>query len=164
MRLAGRSTVGRLAEEGLSTASLLAMAILPVLEIVLRTFFSTGIPGSSGYVQHLTLWVGFLGAIVTSKERRHLRLSAGTELLPAILRRPADALSVAVSTAVGSGLTWAAVAFVRSELKSPETLAGWAPIWVVQLVLPAAFAMITLRFVTQAEGWRARAAALLGMR
>ncbi len=38
------------------------MALLPVLEMVLRTFFGTGIPGNSGYVQNLTLWVGFLRA------------------------------------------------------------------------------------------------------
>ena len=47
------------AEDGLAVAALLAMAGLPALEVVLRTFFATGVPGTSGYVQHLTLWVGF---------------------------------------------------------------------------------------------------------
>ena len=40
---------------------LAAMLLLPVLEILMRTIFKTGISGSSAIVQHLTLIVGMLG-------------------------------------------------------------------------------------------------------
>ncbi|HSN89107.1 MAG TPA: hypothetical protein VL025_20245, partial [Thermoanaerobaculia bacterium] len=55
-------------EDGLAVAAILLMAVLPVLEIVLRSAFHTGIPGSTAVVQHLTLWVGFLGAMLASRE------------------------------------------------------------------------------------------------
>ena len=69
-------------EDGLGAAALLVMALLPVLELVLRTLLNTGIPGSFGYVQHLTLWVAFLGAMIASREKRHIVLSGGLRSLP----------------------------------------------------------------------------------
>ena len=54
----------RRAEDGVAGAVLLAMGLLPVLELILRTFFNMGIQGSVGYVQNLTLWVAFVGAMV----------------------------------------------------------------------------------------------------
>ena len=52
-------TLRKVAEDGLTGVAFLALGVLPVLELVLRTFLRTGVPGSSGYVQHLTLWSVF---------------------------------------------------------------------------------------------------------
>lgn len=154
--------VVRWAEDGLTVAALLLMGVLPVLELVLRTFFQTGIPGTSGYVQNLTLWVGFLGAIIASREGRHLNLSTGM-VLPTRLRAIATTLAATVSTAVAAGLFWASLQFVRAEMESPATIAGWLPIWMVEAILPVSFAIITMRFVARAGGWRERAIAFLGI-
>ncbi|MEE9220290.1 MAG: TRAP transporter large permease subunit [candidate division NC10 bacterium] len=156
-------TFARRTEDGLTVAALLLMGVLPVLELFLRTFFHTGIPGTSGYVQNLTLWVGFLGAMIASREGRHLNLSTGMVILPPRLQGIATALTATVSTAVASGLCWASLQFVRVEMDSPANIAGWLPIWVVESILPVSFAIITLRFVLQAGGWRARALAFLGI-
>ncbi len=156
-------TVTRTAEDGFTGAALLAMGLLPVLELVLRAVFNRGIPGSTGFVQNLTLWVAFLGAMVASREGQHLSLSTGTGFLPPHLRGIAAALVAMISTAVASGLFWASLQFVRSELDSPTSIAGWLPIWTVELILPAAFAVIVLRFVIRAEGWKGRGGATLGV-
>ncbi len=156
-------TFARRTEDGLTVAALLLMGVLPVLELVLRTFLHTGIPGTSGYVQNLTLWVGFLGAMIASREGRHLNLSTGMVMLPPRLQGIATTLAATVSTAVASGLCWASLQFVRVEMESPANIAGWLPIWVVEAILPVSFAIITLRFVLQAGGWRARALAFLGI-
>ena len=44
------------------------MAVLPIAEIVSRSVFKVGIPGAGPFVQHLTLWVGFLGAALAARE------------------------------------------------------------------------------------------------
>ncbi len=155
--------LGRRAENAVAAAPLLAMGLLPALELVLRTLFNTGIPGSSGYVQNLALWVGFLGAMIASRDRRHLNLSTDMVSLPPWLRRVTGSLKAAVSTAVAAGLFWASLRFVQAEMESPVRIGGWLPIWAVEAVLPLAFAIITLRFVTQAGGWRERALAFLGV-
>jgi tripartite ATP-independent transporter DctM subunit len=162
-RLAMVSNFARLTEDSLTAAALLGLSVLPVLELALRAFFNTGIPGSSNYVQNLTLWVGFLGAIVASRERRHLSLSNGLMIFPSHLNGIATVLVATVSTAVASGLFWASLQFVRAEMESPASIAGWLPIWVVESILPAAFAIIVLRFVAHAGWWWERTCAFLGI-
>ena len=151
-------------EDGLNIAALIAMGFLPVLEMLLRTCCNSGIRGSVNYVQHLTLWVAFLGAMMAAREGRHLNLSAGSvSLLPHRAQQVASIVAAMAATTVTSGLFWASVQFVRSEMASPASIAGWLPIWVVELILPIAFASITLRFVVQAKGRMARAVVCLGV-
>ncbi len=153
----------RVAEDGICGAALLLMGALPVAELLLRTVAGTGIPGVSDYVQHLTLWVGFLGAMVAAREKRHLSLSTGMEFLPKAWRARAGVFSAAVSTAVACGLAWASFELMRLEQENPNAIAGWIPRWIGMTVLPAAFAVIAARFVWNAGGWKARALAMLGV-
>lgn len=157
------ATLGKRTEDTLTAAALIAMGVLPVLELVLRTFFSRGIPGSSGYVQNLTLWVGFLGAMVASREGRHLTLSTGNAIFRQPLQKVTAVLAAMVSTTVASGLAWASLQFVRAELDSPTRLAGWLPIWVVESILPFTFGVVAIRFIAQAGGWTERVLAFLGI-
>ena len=142
--------VGHRIEDLAVASALLAMGLLPVLEMVLRGLFSLGLPGSVGYVQNLTLWVGFLGAIIASRERRHLNLSTAKLVLPAGLNRIVESATALVSVAVGAGLFWASLQFVLIEMADPVQLGGWLPLWCVEAVLPLSFLVITLRFATQA--------------
>jgi tripartite ATP-independent transporter DctM subunit len=157
------ANLGRTVENALTAAALLTMGVLPALEWGLRTFLGTGIPGSFGYVQNLTLWVGLLGAMIAARERRHLNLTTGLVALPPRLEAITKVLAATISAAVATGLAWASLQFVRVETESPARVAGWLPIWLVETILPLAFAIIALRFVTQAGGWRERAIASLGL-
>lgn len=132
-------------------SALLLMGILPALELGLRTFFSLGIPGSIGYVQHLTLWVGFLGAVVATSRGRHLSISVGVMLLSERWQTFASMLVVGVSIAVSSGLFWAGFQFVSTEFDAPTRLGGWLPIWIAELILPLAFGIIAIQFICQAR-------------
>ena len=51
-------------EDGVAALALAAMVVLPLLEILVRRVLGVGLPGSGPFVQHLTLWVGFLGAAI----------------------------------------------------------------------------------------------------
>ncbi len=90
------SIFGRLAwwagrtEDAILVIALLVMALIPVVELVGRTWFSIGIPGSTEYVQHLTLWIGFLGAMLASREDKHLKIAAAVIWLPVRVSRVVD--------------------------------------------------------------------------
>lgn len=150
-------------ENGLSAAALLLMALLPVTELCLRTFFNTGIPGTSGYVQHLTLWVAFLGAMIASRQNRHINLSTGLMIVPKRLEAQAKAVAGLFSTAVTTALCWASVQFIETETESSVMLGGWLPVWATELVLPLSFAVMAARFILQAGGPAGRAVAALGV-
>jgi C4-dicarboxylate transporter, DctM subunit len=150
-------------EDGLSAAALLAMAVLPVVELGSRAIFNTGIPGSFGYVQHLTLWVAFLGAMIASREQQHIVLSAGVSALPSKAKVVTDTLVTMIAAAVAAGLAWASLEYVRSEMESPERIGGWLPVWAAELILPAAFAAMSLRFIEQANGTARRLLGILAV-
>ena len=159
----GLVSLGRFTENAVTGLALLAMSLLPVLELLLRTTFARGIPGSVEYVQNLTLWVGFLGAVIASRERRHLNLSTAEMALPPRLKAAAGSLTAVVSVAVSAGLFWAGLQFVLSEMADPVRIGGWLPVWCVEAVLPLSFLIITLRFVTQAGGLARQLVAALGI-
>ena len=73
--------VFRKMEDYSSYILLILIAIIPTSEAVVRVLFKTGIPDSSNYFQHMVLWVTFLGGMITSRERKHLSLAAGVDLI-----------------------------------------------------------------------------------
>ncbi len=162
---AARSTRWWHAPENLVAAfALVVMAALPIAEIAGRRLIGHGVPGSVGYVQHLTLWVAFLGAMLASRERRHLAL-ATTSFLPRGARAVTGLFASAVSCAVASVLARAAFEMVRLERASMLTLGGGIPIFVAEAIIPVGFAVIALRAWWQAgwppdEGVQTRATAL----
>src|SRR5262245_58374086 len=78
--------VGTRVEVWLIVVSSLAMVLLPVLEMALRRLRGSGVPGGPVYVQHLTLWLGFLGALVATDGGKHLGLATASFLKPGRLR------------------------------------------------------------------------------
>ncbi|MDX1711484.1 MAG: TRAP transporter large permease subunit [Rhodovibrionaceae bacterium] len=150
------------AESLAAAAFLLCMAALPVVELLLRNFVDVGIPGASAIRVNMTLWVGFLGAMLASRRDRHLRISAAFDHLPDRFKARIGPLVAMICTAVGAGLTWGAVDFVVQETWSQVTVGG-LPIWVVECIFPLAFAVVTLRFISHGRGLAEKAAAALGI-
>jgi TRAP-type C4-dicarboxylate transport system permease small subunit len=81
-------------EDLVASCALLVMVLLPLSEIVARRFFGRGIPGSGPIVQHLTLWVGFLGAAIAAREGKLLALATGT-FITGGWKRAADIVAAA---------------------------------------------------------------------
>ncbi|MGE5202966.1 MAG: TRAP transporter large permease subunit [Acidobacteriota bacterium] len=162
-KAASITAAARRTENSLAAAALALMAILPAIEPALRALFAAGIPGTTGYVENLTLWVAYLGAMVASREGRHLDLSTGMLALSPKFKPAATQIVAFMSTAIAAGLFWASFQFVWSEAGEPLRIGGWLPIAAAEAILPIAFAVMTLRFVLDAGGWRARAIAALGI-
>jgi len=154
-------------EEVAAALPLAAIVAIPLLEIVLRGVFHVGIPGAIPFVQHLTLWAGFLGAALAAREGRLLALSASTFLPEGALRRVAELLSGTAGAFVAALLCRAGVTLVLAEREAGTRIAAGVPVWAAQLVLPAAFAILAGRLAWRAGSrWPGRllagAAALCG--
>jgi C4-dicarboxylate transporter DctM subunit len=138
-------------ERGLIVFVLAAMAVLPVLEILGRRFFDAGVPGGILYTQHLTLWAGFLGALLATGKGKHLALATG-ELIPAGRLRNAARIYVGgLSAAVAALFARAAWVMVQADTARRATLPGGVPEWWSELVMPAALALMAVRFVLAAS-------------
>ncbi|MDH5716829.1 MAG: TRAP transporter large permease subunit [Spirochaetia bacterium] len=150
-------------ENSAGIIAFLLMAFLPVLEIVLRAVFGVGISGSNEFVQHLTLWVGFIGAALASLEKQHLSLSSGIKIIPERYNHIIRIGTAIISTAVSAGLAWGSYEYVMFETASDAVVGGKIPVWIVELILPISFFLITFRFIFALDGWKNRAIASLGI-
>ena len=139
------------------------MVALAAAELVARRL-GTSIAGAGPIVQHLTLWLGFLGACVAAREGKILSL-ATTEYLPeGELRRWAGIVGHAVGAAASALLAVACAELARSERDAGGVIALGIPIWVGQLVLPFAFALIAVRLALTADrAWTGRAVAFAAL-
>jgi tripartite ATP-independent transporter DctM subunit len=142
----------------------LEMIVLPVLEIALRAIRGDGVPGGSAYVKHGMVWLGFVGAMIATTGRRHLGLATAS-----FLKEPRQTAALIynsiVSSVITALLTYASVLVVLANRESNDHLAGGIPTWWSELIVPAALAVITLRFVwntpkVRGSAWTARAVSL----
>jgi tripartite ATP-independent transporter DctM subunit len=134
-----------------------AMVLLPVIEIVLRKIRGVGVPGGSVYVQHLTLWLGFLGALAATQAGKHLGLATGNLLPEGRPRLVAGVFGAMVSTATCVMLGWASWGLVMANRSGTAMLAGGVPEWWSEIIVPVSLLMIALRFAWLAPGkWTGR--------
>ena len=146
-------------EDLTGSLALLVMAVLPIAEIVSRRFFGRGIPASGPVVQHLTLWVGFLGAAIAAREGKLLALATGTFIPQGLWRRAADIVAAAFGACSAIVLAWGGWQMAAIEREAGTNIGAGIPTWIAQIVLPISFAIIAARLV-----WRTSSASLSGER
>ncbi|MEE4382593.1 MAG: TRAP transporter small permease [Pseudomonadales bacterium] len=141
-------------EDAFLAGLLLAMIGLAVLQIVLRNGFDTGLPWGESLLRMLVLWVAFVGSTVATREGRHVRIDALVRLFPEPLRAATDRIGDLVVAGLCGVLAWYGLALVRLEYADGfEAFAG-VPVWVTELVIPVAFAVMGLRHLLQAIAGR----------
>jgi len=141
---------GTRVEGALLAFFLVVMVALPAASTVSRRLFGRGVPGAAQLAQHITLWVGFLGAALAAATHHHLALST-LELVPrGPWRRAARAFGLTVSATTTALLVWASYRLVRVEWGGfGEVAFGIRVAWSM-LVMPVGFALMAIRFA-----WRA---------
>jgi C4-dicarboxylate transporter, DctM subunit len=141
--------------------ALAAMMALPLLEAASRLLFQKSFFGTSTLVQQLTLLVGMIGGAIAARQDRLLSLSAATNFLTGRWKTGARFASGAVAAAFVVFLALGSAKFVLSEKEAGTVMAWQIPLWTVQLLMPAGFALIAWRLLWHSSaGWRGRAAAL----
>ncbi len=145
-----------LLEGALAVSVLALLAALPVMTLVGRELFDTGFPGSIPVAQHLTLWITFIGAALAARSERMLAM-ATTEFLPAPWRTRVERATTWLAVAVTATLLVASAQLVGVDFRYGDRIAWGIPVWVVSLVMPAAFAVIACRLLAlAADDWRDR--------
>lgn len=137
-------------EKFLAVAALSLMTLLPVTELTARQFRTPGIPGSTVFVQHLTLWIAFVGAALAAQSDRLLAVSANT-LLPGKWLPAARVFTCAVGGAITICLAWASLQFVLTQRLAGFILAAGIPRWIAQGVMPAGFLAVTAHLLWNAS-------------
>lgn len=140
-------------EDWAAVAILAVMAILPCLEVLAREVFHTSITGSIVTVQHLTLWISFVGAMLASRAGRLLTLTGDTAWHLKRWGRWANLPADIVSVGVAVTLMIASYRLMMVEYSYPRPIVGSIQIWMAQLIMPLGFGVIAWRIL-----WRSNPA------
>ncbi len=152
------------AELLLATLALGGIMLLPLAEIFSRKYLGAGIPGAGPFAQHLTMWVGLLGAAIAARQGKLLSLATGEFLPKGPIGSIAHVIAGAVGSLVATLFAFGGVALVKSDRLAGDVIAANVPVWISDLVIPFAFGLIAIRLALRASpNWAGRAVAALGI-
>lgn len=143
-------------EDSLSVIALLSMALIPLIEVVARMVYPAGIPGSDMWVQHLVLWVAFLGAAIAARRGELLSLSTAV-FLKGRTRRIAQVITGGAGSAVCIAMARGSWALLMAEREGSASLGFGVPVWLAQSIMPIGFTVIGIRLLWRvSSSWKIR--------
>ncbi|WP_295520784.1 TRAP transporter large permease subunit [Limnohabitans sp. Rim8] len=129
-------------DETLSSAALLLMVLIPVLEILMRPWMGSGIQNAPVLVQHLGLVLTMWGALAAERHG-HLTTLGGSGLTDKDGRKAwTYALGNGGAALVCGMLAMSSWRLVASEREVAQVLAYGIPTWWVQASMPLGFALL----------------------
>lgn len=132
--------------DGLLVLLLGAMILLAATQILLRNAFDGGFIWADGSLRMMVLWVALLGAVSASRDDDHIRIDVLSRFLPPLGVRIARIVTDLFTTSVCAAVAYYAWGLVQlSQEFETEVLAG-LPEWWFQMILPAGFGLIALRY------------------
>ena len=128
------------------------MVILALLQVILRSIFSTGVPWADQQLRQLVLWIALSGGVLAAAERRHIRIDLVEHYLDERKRR---IIGRYVSIVAGIGclyLAYLSVGFVISEMTAQVMISNLffgisLPAWISELIIPIGFGLMGLFFL-----------------
>jgi TRAP-type C4-dicarboxylate transport system permease small subunit len=132
--------------------ALLGLAFVVGLEVILRKVFSTSLQGADELGGYAVAVVAAFGFAWTLLERAHIRIDIFVGLLPNLVRRVLDVLSLAGIAVFAAFMAWRGVTTLQESVEF-QSLSGtplmtplWWPqtVWVVGLVFFAIVAVAAL--------------------
>ncbi|GAB4279595.1 MAG: hypothetical protein Kow0092_35380 [Deferrisomatales bacterium] len=137
-------------EDGLLIGVLAVMALLAPAQIALRAGFSVAVPWGDPLLRVLVLWVGLLGALVATRQDRHISVDVLTRLLPPRAAEASRALTRLFASGVAALLAYHGARFVAMDWQAGAAAFAGVPAWVCELILPVGFAVIACRYALRA--------------
>jgi C4-dicarboxylate transporter, DctM subunit len=145
-------------------AALGLATLLPLSEAVGRSWRAASIPGAALYIQHLVMWLAFVGGLLTTRAGKHLTLSTTEFMGEGRLRRWSGIGTAALSAAILAMLTYASAKVVAVNREMGAELPIGVPTWISECVMPVCLALMALRFAwTAGSGWRGRLVSALAI-
>ena len=137
---------GRIAEDAVLVIILSGMILLAAGQIVLRNFLNVGFIWGDELLRMLVLWIAVAGAVAASRSDKHINIAILDRFLPPAALRWVEVVVDGFTAAVCGAVCWFSVQFVRTSHEFGDVLLGGVPAWILQLVLPVGFGLISYRY------------------
>lgn len=137
-------------EDGLLVIMLLSMIGLAFSQIVMRNVFGTGIVLLDPLLRIMVLWVGLLGALVASRQKKQISVDVLTRILPPGLKTASFIITRTFAAIVSGIIAWHSWLFVIDEWELGTKAFNIVPAWLAEVIIPFGFSVIALRYSIQA--------------
>ena len=128
-------------------AAYAVIAGLMLVDVFLREIIGTSIPGAQRISVYLMILLGFLGIGLAAAKGRHLRPRFADGLVPARFVPLAQRAGACVMCACFLFFGYYGTLFVEQSIEYGDRARNIdLPLWIIQLVVPYAFASIALRY------------------
>ncbi len=138
--------MGRIAEDVVLVVILSGMILLAASQIVLRNFLNVGFIWGDELLRMLVLWIAVAGAVAASRTDKHINIAIFDRFLPEKLANVSKGLIHLFTTVIAGIMTWFSIQFVRTSHEFGDVLLGGVPAWLLQLILPIGFGLISYRY------------------
>ena len=133
-------------EDTLLVGLLLLMIFLAVVQIFLRNLFDSGIFWADPMIRILVLWIGLVGAMIASRNNHHISIDVISRYLPDQAKKLATLVISVFTSVICAIMARVSLEFVLMERVDGMTAFGTVPVWVCESIIPAAFAIISVRY------------------
>jgi C4-dicarboxylate transporter DctQ subunit len=133
-------------ETALLVIVLALMVLFAFLQVVLRNVFDEGILWGDILLRHLVLWVGFLGASLATREKKHINIDLFNRFLPQRGKEFSQLITNLFSVFICILLTDDSWTFVQDEKMMGTTLFADVQAWYFQIIIPIGFFLMAFRF------------------
>jgi TRAP-type C4-dicarboxylate transport system permease small subunit len=135
-------------EDGILVSLLTAMIGLAGAQIVLRNLWDTSIGWGDPLLRVTVMWVGLLGAMAASRDDNHIAIDLVSRLLEGRAKSVTRIVTGLFSSVVCLALAWHGMRFVLFEREDQAIAFASVPAWMCELIIPVAFGIMALRFLT----------------
>jgi len=137
------------AEDGLLACLLIVMIVLAGTQILMRNLFDSGFVWIDPLLRVLVLWLGLIGATVASRHNKHIRIDLLSRYFKRNTHRLIQSLVAQVSAWTCLVIAWFGMDWIRLDYAEAVTTFAGVPAWMVEIIVPLAFALIGLRFLVR---------------
>ena len=134
-------------EDILALTVFFTMVFIPTFETIARFVNFRGIPASPVLVQHLTLWIGFLGAILAARQNKLLALTTTPLFSIDEQFHLGRWIAKVISFIVVLTLMWGSWELLKVEFTFSVDIAPNIPRWFTQAVMPFSFGLIAIQIL-----------------
>ncbi len=133
-------------EDSILVGLLSLMIGLAVAQIFLRNLFDAGFLWGDVLVRILVLWIGLAGAMVASRDGKHINIDIVTRYLPVKVKKIVNCVIELFTGVICTIAAWYGLKFVQMEYQYGGQAFANIPVWLCESVIPFAFTVIAVRY------------------
>ena len=129
---------------------LLTAILLACAQILLRNFFDMGIFWADSALRIMVLWIGMIGAMFASRNKKHIRIDILSRYLPVNFRNNVWRVTELLTAIVCGIVAYYSIKFIQYEYIDGAIAFANVPVWLCETIIPIAFIIMALRYLVYA--------------